>query len=151
MRKVIICILLIVFCFFCLTVTSDEKEYIPVFQETDYNYYIYNLDTSESNLTTHNLYKTFHNYTILSISPSINPLYEEFVSIKTYKFDNQKSMQINIDEFEEQYLKLINNKHYYEEYEKLKIKGIPLKQISIYVTQSELDLILSNNNFKLAK
>ncbi len=151
MRKTIILILLVVFCILCLNVKTEKEDSITVFQETDYNYYIYDLDVSLEEITTKNINKYFKNYQVISIRPYNNPIYERFIPFKSYNFDTNKSIKTNINEFESMYIKYINDNHYTEEAQKLKYNGIRIEQVSIYVTKSELDLILSNNRFKLAK
>ena len=102
-------------------------------------------------ITAKNINKYFKNYQVISIRPYNNPIYERFIPFKSYNFDTNKSIKTNINEFESMYIKYINDNHYTEEAQKLKYNGIRIEQVSIYVTKSELDLILSNNRFKLAK
>lgn len=151
MRKLIVLLLLVGFCILCLNFKNYKEDSIPVFNEIDYNYYIYDLDVSLADITTKNINKYFKDYQVISVKPYNNPIYERFIPFKSYTFDTNKSIKNNIKEFEDIYIKYIGDKYYKEEVQKLKYNGVSILEVSIYSTKGDLGLLLNNNTFKLAK
>ena len=146
MRKKLILTLLIIFIILCLIFPKEKEEILPAFSEQDYNYYIYDIDVSKSNITTKNIEKYLGSYTILSISLNINPIYQKIINIESYNFDTTKSISSNIEEFKKIYIDILNKNSLNNEAQKIIYSGVKINKITFYITNSQLDLIISNSN-----
>ena len=111
------------------------------------NYNVYRIEVNDIN--TNNIAHYFNQYTILSIIPNINPIYEKAINIKEYQFDNNKTIGLNIKEFSDIYINVLKENAFNIEASKCMYDGIKIKQLKIYVTNNQLNKILQNKNFKL--
>ena len=108
----------------------------------DNNYKVYELNVEKMDMNTHNIIKYFNGYTILEISPYINPIYNKFIEFDTFIFDNTKSNEVNINRFEEQYISSLNNNSLNEEVNIIKYNGIKINSVTIYTTEYRLNNLL---------
>ena len=148
MRQKLVLLLLIVFCIFCSLYSKEEKA-IPTFNEIDYNYNIYNLDISRENITTKNMQNIFDSYTIISVEPYVNPIYSTLIATKTFDFDTNKSISVNVDILTNHYVDILKNNGLNSEAQTIEYNGIKIDKVSLYITNSQLDMILNNYKFKL--
>ena len=149
MKKIMVLILLILFCIICL---SNKKDNISlVFNENDYNYKIYDLDLSKDNITTNNLDSYFQGYTVIGIKPNINPIYKKIINIKEYDFDTTETIDNNIDSFNEIYINLLKENNLNSEIDNYYYHGLKIDEITLYITNTELNTILMNKNIEVIK
>ena len=145
MKKIMVLILLILFCIICL---SNKKDNISlVFNENDYNYKIYDLDLSKDNITTNNL----DSYFVIGIKPNINPIYKKIINIKEYDFDTTETIDNNIDSFNEIYINLLKENNLNSEIDNYYYHGLKIDEITLYITNTELNTILMNKNIEVIK
>ena len=148
MKKILIIIVLMIFCFLC-NIKQEKSDSIAVFKETDNNYNIYQLDVSYAEITTKNINKYFTNDTIIDIEIVINPIYSNLINIKKYNFDTNKSIKHNIDEFNDIYIQELQNNSLVNEINNFNYYGLKIDKITLYITHNRLDLILKNNKMQL--
>lgn len=148
LKKVILGHLLI-FILICLISPLKSDKVKLVFNELDNNYKIYRVDTD--NINTNNISKYFNQYTILSITPDINPIYKKAININTYRFDNNKTIKTNVKEFSDIYIDILKDLALDSEVQKCFYNGIKIKQVEVYITNNQLNEILKSKNIKLTK
>ena len=147
MRKIIILILLILFCDLCLN--NQKTKTKTVFNEEDNNYHIYTLNVQNANITTINIESFFSNYTIISIEPMINPIYKNIINLNKYHFNTTKSITKNIKNFNELYMKYLQDNALTEEENNFNYNGLKISSIKLYTSQKNLNNILLNPNIKV--
>lgn len=139
MKKIISLFIIIFFIILIINNTSDNKNVISTMKyEDDSNISnIYYLDYSDEVLSTNNFKLKisplkYYNYVIRKIYPKYNGHVKEYF---TYDFSNSNS----IDDFKEDYIKILRDNHMYEEIDKTKMTGIIIKGLEVYTTKEAID------------
>lgn len=121
-----------------------KEQTLMAFNEIDNTYKIYHI--TRDNLNTKNIFNYFDEDSILYIVPNINKIYMK--DEINYPFNTERSINYNINKFKEYYLSLVDN--YHQEKEKYILNGIPIKQLTIYMSSERLKELL-NQGFTVIK
>lgn len=119
---------------------SSKDDYSYLLNDNSYNFYKIKID----GLNTNNIFDYVDRLDIISIYPSINPIYKSQLGDFVYHVGS-KNMYDEINRFKDSYLKLIK-KNNYTDYNYLYVHGINIDMIDVYMSSNDLYNFLSNNS-----
>ncbi len=129
------------FFFFIILLCQQSPHIDSVFLEEKDNqmYHTYEITLKENKVTTYNMLKFIKNLQVLTIEPSLNPIYKNKISatVKVYHFTSD-TPTVNIQKFTSRYFEQLQNHGFLIDLNKQKVMGIPIYRITLFCQKNEI-------------
>lgn len=137
MRKIFVIVIILII--FSIMSIESKNDYSYLLKDDSYN--VYRLQIN--NLSTKNIINYIDKLDIVSIYPSVNPIYREQIGDIVYQVKSD-DIKTEVDNFKNNYLKIIK-KNNYSDYNYLYVNGINIKAIDVYMNSHEMYDFLNSN------
>ncbi len=150
MKKLIILGLL----FILISFIPKKDTVVPVFNNMPFkleDYNVFYLELKEEDINTSNILKLIpSSVDIISITPYINPIYENKLKLK-YNFISNISSKKNIENFIKYYKDTIKSLNYIDDLNNIDINGIKINEAVVFARGSDIIKIMNSKNIKYKK
>ena len=146
MKKLLIIVLIILGIF----LIPKKENIIPVSSSSHFkldDYYVFYLDLKDEDINTSNILKNIKDQIdIISITPYINPIYENKIGDLKYSFMPNISKKKNISNFIKYYKENIKSLNYIEDINNIDLNGIKINEVVVFAKGSDIIELLYNKN-----
>ena len=151
MKKIFVLVLVILSVYGIYKI--NNKKVIPVSSVTNFkidDYNVFYLDLSEANINTKNIKKFIpKDVDIISLTPYVNPIYENKIGDLKYKFMSNLSLNRNINNFIKYYKDTIKENNYIDDINYIDIEGIKILELEVYAKGIDIvDIIYNDSNIR---